>query len=185
MLDRLLAILTKWATGRSIILLIVLFIVFNAFIVPVVYPKFETLDIQSTYTPAKAYDLIASYGDQGRHYYALIELTLDVVYPLTTALLFSFLTIFLYRRAFSEQSPLQKLGLAPFATMLFDYLENACVVTLLLSYPKQLTALAQISNIFTFTKYILGFVELALLCVGLFGLLFNKGFFKPKDRPAR
>jgi hypothetical protein len=44
----------RMASGKIILLLLVLFLLANLVIIPAVYPKFETLDTQQSYTPAKA-----------------------------------------------------------------------------------------------------------------------------------
>lgn len=158
----------KLANGRIILLLLFLFLLANLVIIPAIYPKFETLDMLSSYTPGKAYDLISSYGEQGRQSYAVIEVTLDLVYPFITALMFSLMNLYTFKRAFPGNGWVLKLSLTPYAILLADYLENACVVTMLLSYPRELIAVAQISNFFTITKFVLTPLQL-LFVVGLIG----------------
>jgi hypothetical protein len=161
---------SKLANGRNILILLVLFLLANLVIIPAIYPKFETLDTLSSYTPGKAYNLISSYGEQGRQSYAVIEVTLDLVYPFITALMFSLIILYTFKRAFPGNDWVLKLSLTPYAGLLADYLENACVVTMLLSYPHELIAVAQISNFFTITKFVLASFQL-LFVVGLIGWL--------------
>ena len=80
-------ILGKLATGKIILILLALFLLVNFVAVPLVYPKFQTLDMSNGYSPAQAYQLIASYGPQGRQNYAIIEVTLDLVYPFVSGLI--------------------------------------------------------------------------------------------------
>ncbi|HVM70690.1 MAG TPA: hypothetical protein VMT91_02945 [Anaerolineales bacterium] len=159
-------LLTKLATGWNILILLALFWLIILVAQPAFYPKFQTLDTLTSYSPAQAYKLIASYGDQGRHYYAVIECSLDLVYPFISALLFSLLTIFAFRRGFPGQQWMQWLALLPFAVMASDYMENICVVTMLLVYPRQLETLASLSNFFTRAKLALTPFELVFL-IGL------------------
>ncbi len=170
MADKLLALLTKLATGRLIIILLLLMILINVVVLPAIYPP-DTLDVQSSYSPEKAYQLIASYGEAGRHYYVLIELTLDLIYPILVALTFSSLTIYLFRRIFPLDSFWQKLPLVGPLGMLVDYLENASIVTMLLSYPRRLDIVAQAANIFTVTKFLFTYLEAVLILIGLLGWL--------------
>ncbi|RPI94449.1 MAG: hypothetical protein EHM40_06520 [Chloroflexi bacterium] len=167
MADKLLTLLTKLAIGKWVILFLFLVIAINAFVLPVIYPRFETLDMQSSYSPEQAYQLIASYGEEGRQYYTLIELTLDVVYPLLSALMFISLTIFLFRRVFPPGSFWQKLPLLGPIVMVVDYLENTAIVTMLLNYPRRLDLLAQAANMFTVAKFGLSQLELILIVIGL------------------
>lgn len=168
MADRLLALLTKLATGWWILVFLLLVIAINAYVLPAIYPP-DTLDIQSSYSPEKAYQLISSYGEQGRQYYALIELTLDLIYPILAALMFSTLTIYFFRRVFPLNSFWQKLPLLGPIVMIVDYLENASIVMMLLSYPRRLDIVAQAANVFTVTKSILTWPELILILIGLLG----------------
>jgi hypothetical protein len=171
MANKLLTLLTKFATGKLVILFILLVIAVNAFLLPALYPSFETLDMQSSYSPDKAYQFIDSYGEAGRQSYALIELTLDLVYPILSALMFSSFTIFFFRRLFPLTSFWQKLPLLGPIVMGIDYLENISIVTMLFSYPRQLDLVARAANVFTVTKFILSDVELILMMIGLLGWL--------------
>ncbi len=171
MADKLVALLTKLATSKLILLFLFLVIAVNAFVLPLIYPRFETLDLQSSYSPEKAYQLIASYGEEGRGYYALIELTLDLMYPLLSALFFSSLTIYLLRRVFPPDSLWQKLPLLGLLVMSVDYLENTGIVVMLLSYPRRLDLVAQAANMFTIVKFGLSQLELIVIVLCLAGWL--------------
>lgn len=171
MADKLLALLTKLSTGRLIILFILLMMAGDWFLLPAVYPSFETLDLQSSYSPEQAYQFIESYGEEGRQYYAIIELTLDLVYPILSALFFSTLTIYFFRRVFPLSSFWQKLPLLGPIVMVVDYLENAAIVTMLLNYPSRLDLVAQAANLFTVAKFALSGLELILILVGFIGWL--------------
>ncbi|HSK87517.1 MAG TPA: hypothetical protein VK880_04130 [Anaerolineales bacterium] len=171
MADKLIKLLTKLATGKLVIVFILLVIAINAFVVPAVYPRFETLDMKASYSAEEAYQLIASYGEEGRQYYAIIELTLDVIYPLLSALMFSSLTIYFFRRVFPLNSFWQKLPLLGLIVMAVDYLENTAIVVMLLNYPRRLEVVAQAANMFTVAKFALSQLELIVILVGLVGWL--------------
>lgn len=167
MANKLLDLLTKLATGKLVVVFLLLVIAVEAFILPAIYPRFETLDIQPSYSPEKAYQLIDSYGEAGRQYYLLIELTLDAVFPLLLALFFGSLMIYLFRRVFPLDSFWQKLPLLAPIVMVVDYLENTSVVVMLLNYPRRLDLLAQAANLFTVAKFVLYGLELILIAIGL------------------
>ena len=67
--------LGRLATGKNILILLALFLLADLVVVPLVYPRFQTLDMLNGYTPTQANQLIASYGQQGRQSYAIIEAT--------------------------------------------------------------------------------------------------------------
>ena len=166
-------VLVNLSNGKNILILLMLFLLVNLVAVPVLYPKFQTLDTLTNYTPEKAYNLISSYGNQGRQYYAIIELTLDLIYPLISALLFSLAILYTFRQGFPSFAWTNQLALIPFGVMLADYIENVCVVSMLLSYPRRIPVVAEISNIFTVTKLALTPLELLFLA-GLAGWLIRR-----------
>ncbi len=170
MADKIIALLAKLATGRWVIVFLFLVIAFN-FALKWIYPSFPTLDIQSSYSPEKAYQLISSYGEAGRREYIVTELTVDIIYPILWALLFSTFTIYFFRRIFPLESFWQKLPLLGPIVMIVDYLENASIVMMLLNYPRRLEVIARAANIFTMTKFWLSDLELILILIGLLGWL--------------
>lgn len=173
--------LSRLAKSGNIIALLLLFFFANLVLIPAVYPKFQTLDLLPSYTPAEAYRLIDSYGAQGRQQYAIVELTLDLAYPLLLGLLFSLLALVTFQRAFPAPSWTHRLALLPFLVMLADYLENACVTILLMAFPRDLPTVAALANIFTVTKQVLTPLELVFI-VGLVVWLIKSR--KPRATPA-
>ena len=164
--------LSKWATGRSVLLLLAVFLLFNLVLIPAWYPKFQTLDTLATYTPEQAYSQIASYGEQGRQQYLVTELTLDALYPLSTALFFGLLTIYSFRRGFPQHPWTRWLAVIPLAELAVDYLENASVVAMLLRYPAEVPVVAAAANVFTMAKFALTLPELVFV-IGLVAWLFR------------
>jgi hypothetical protein len=66
--------------------------------------------IAPSYTPEKAYSMIASYGDEGRPLYRTFALTGDVIYPVVYSILFSLIISWLFQRSFASNSKLQMLS---------------------------------------------------------------------------
>lgn len=173
-------VLAKWATGRNVLLLLAVFLLFNFVLIPVLYPRFQTLDTLPSYTPTEAYDHLSSYGEQGRQQYLLTELTLDVFYPLSTALFFGLLTLYSFRHGFPDQPWTCWFVLIPLAELAVDYLENACVVTMLIRYPAELPLIAAAANVFTVAKFALTLPELVFV-VGLAAWLLR--FLRRRTHP--
>ncbi len=184
MIEKLLNFLARLATGRNILICLGLFIAFNAIIFPMAGSRIQALsggvgplDLQFSYTPETAYEMLTAYGE-GRMFYALIQVTADVVYPVVYTLLFSLLLTYLFQRGFPGNAALQRLALLPFGAMLADYLENIGIVTLLLSYPAQLPAVAQAASLFTTLKWLSVGAVLALVVVGLAALALKRLYRK-------
>lgn len=181
MQNRILNLFNRLATGRTILILLGLFIFFNAVIMPMVGAKIQEysggvgpFDLQFSYTPEQALTMLKAYGEQGRPLYALVDLTLDVVYPLVTFLLFGALLTFLLRRGFPNNATMQKLALLPLGTLLMDYLENVCVVTMLMTFPNTSTLVAQLSSLFTTTKWIFVGLTFVVTLIGAVAWLARK-----------
>ena len=169
------------ASGRNVLVLLLLFFAFNMAVIPPVIANFGAMsngvgivDLLYSYTPEELYSHIASFDVQGRQLYMLHELTLDILYPMISALLFSLAIAYLLKRTLPATHPMQCLALVPLAAMLVDYLENICIVLTLASYPERLSSLAQIANVFTVSKWALAYAELLLIVGSLIGFLFQK-----------
>ena len=166
--------LERWAARRNILILLGLFLLFTLIIFPLLTARltslsggFSLLDNEFSYTPEKAYQMISAYGAEGRPLYLITTLTADLVYPLIYALLLSLGMIYFFHQTFSQDSPVQGAFYLPIAAMVADYLENICLVILLVSFPHWVEGLAQAANIFTGLKWGL---LLASILMAIFGL---------------
>jgi hypothetical protein len=176
MLDKISALLVKYAKGWIVLVFLALDVIFMAYVMPNAGAwmagdagAISPLDLQFFYTPARAFEMIASYSDYGRQVYKMIELTLDIIYPIIYTLSYSLLITFLFQRAFDKNGKIQKLHLFPFGAWLFDLLENLGIVTLLYAYPLQPTILAIMTGVFTSLKWLFAFASIIAVMGGLVG----------------
>lgn len=163
MIDRLSTELDKRANGKSILAASLLYLL----IVIGILPKAEALlksesggfgpiDLKFGYTPEEAYRMVEAYGERGRKRYAIIELTVDLLYPLVYATLLALVMTYGLRRSLRPDHPLQKAHVLPYGVVLADYAENVGIVTMLLRYPARHESVAWLTSIFTVIKW-LGF----------------------------
>ena len=152
-LERFLDRLGRWGTGRTLLLLGAGYVFFGAVAFPAAYARIQAnasgagpLDVLYSFTPDEAYSRIEAYGADIRRLYALVEVTVDLAFPVLAAFLFSCLALFFFRRGASHSASLRYLALVPFAAMAADLLENAGIVTLLLGYPSRLDAVARLTS---------------------------------------
>jgi hypothetical protein len=129
------------------------------------------IDMEIGYTPSRAFQMVAAYGEQGRPLYILTTLAADLVFPLAYGLLFALLIVVTYRRAFPASRLVRFLVLFPFAAAGFDLLENACIVILLASHPAQWTWVAQLAGLFTLVKWSFVIMSVVLVSVGAAGVI--------------
>lgn len=166
--------LIKLATGRRVLMALAVLAVYSLVIMGPAYGRIETysggvgaIDFLIAYTPEQAYEMIAAYGPQGRQYYATIALTLDVLFPIGSAFVFSLILTYVFHRAFREKGVLQRTLLVPPAAVLADLLENVTITTMLLSYPQELYPIALAASAFSTVKWTAIAAQLTLVAIGL------------------
>jgi hypothetical protein len=130
----------------------------------------RALDFLIVYRPEKAYEMIAAYGEQGRHYYATIAPTLDTIFPLLSGSAFILTIASVYRRAFSREGVLHRALLIPVGAMVADLLENVGIVTMLLNYPRELRTIALLTSSMSTVKWTAVTAEIVLVAIGLVAL---------------
>ncbi|MCD4664967.1 MAG: hypothetical protein K8R68_06815 [Bacteroidales bacterium] len=165
----------KNVSGKSILFLFGMLLLFNFVLFPVFLPKGQNtkpIDTQFAYTPQKAYQIIENYEDTVIQLYIIGELTIDLIYPIIYSLLLSFILFFVYKN--------QKIVLFPFLILIADYFENFGIVTLLFSYPQKLMNVAWITSFFSTLKWILILVSFLIIILGLMKKLILKCDFRIK-----
>lgn len=173
-----LELILRWATWRNILVLWAVLAAFNLLVVGPAYRRIAELsggvgaiDFLIVYRPEKAYDMISAYGRQARGYYATISLTLDSVFPLLSAVTFCLTLAGLFSRAFSREGVLHRALFVPLGAMVADLLENAGIVTMVLSYPKRLVPVALLTSSFSTVKWTAVAAESFLILIGLIAWL--------------
>lgn len=184
MCNKLSEMLKKITNGWTILLFLALLLVFAGVIVPTVQHKLEAIsggsgpiDLMLSYTPDKAYSVIASFGDEGRSMYRAFAMSADIVYPVVYSVFFSLLITWLFQRGFKPVSKMQLLNIVPLGALLFDWFENINIITMLSIYPSQPPIVAQLSSICTSVKWGFGGVGFVLVLIG-FAMALKNGFKK-------
>jgi hypothetical protein len=177
----------RGATGVNLLFLGLLFSLFVGLLLPWAETELKAfsngtgpLDLLSFYTPDEAYTMLQAYGGQGRLFYTMVELSADVLYPLVSALLMSGLIIYVYSRVPYRRATIKTLFLFPLFTLLADYAENVCIVTMLINYPYRQDGLAIVSTIFTGLKWLLVLASLGIIVHGMVALAW--AFFRSRFR---
>jgi hypothetical protein len=176
--------LKRYATGRIILPFLALVLLFAVGILPMIQGKLVALsggsgrlDLLFSYTPEKAYSMIESFGDEGRSIYRLFIMTGDIIYPVVYTIFFSLLLTWLLERSFASDSKLQTLNIVPFGVLLFDWLENINIITMLTLYPTKSNMVAELASLCTSIKWSFGTVRYLIIFVVLIMALKN-GFKK-------
>jgi len=129
-------------------------------------------DIEMTgYSPQRVYDILMAQGEVGRAFYLHFIVPQDFPFPLFYALFYAATLTYLAQRLFPGDSRWQQIGLMGLSAGLADWMENLCLLPLLLSYPQRLDVLAMIACIFTILKTILVVTNMVAIVIGLGWLL--------------
>lgn len=124
------------------------------------------IDLMMAPSPAQILAAMEAYGS-ARPFYAGIELSADILYPISYAFFYSLLISFLLQRAFGNDSKFQRLNLLPFGAWLFDLLENVCILTLIYTFPAQSTAVAGVLMVINGIKWLFAGLSILSLVFGL------------------
>lgn len=177
-LSRLIEFLERRASPKTVVVLVMAILPFNALFFPFIGDKLEEisgyrlLDIMFNYSPADVFTRLEAYGYSGRLLYLLSSWSVDFIYPLLYSFLLSFLLTLFLRRAFSPGNPLIRMQLLPFGMMFFDYLENGTIAILLAAFPAKPLFLAALASLFTSLKWCFSAITFIALLVAIAGLLF-------------
>ncbi len=99
------------------------------------------LDMLPLPDPERAHRALALLGPDGRHQYAVLLLTFDVLFPLTVALFF---------HAWLSG----RLRVLPWMTLALDYAENIACGVLVATFPNESPTVAAVAGILTAVKFV-------------------------------
>jgi len=181
MIEKLSNWLERNANGWLILILLAVEIAFMGFILPGAQAKIEgfsggvgVLDLTFFPSAEKILADINAYGDEGRAFYRTVELTADILYPISYTLFYSLLAAFLLQRAFPANGAIQRLNVIPFGAWFFDLLENVGLVGLLSVFPAQPVALAWFVTFANGVKWIFAGASVLVLFFALGAWVFRK-----------
>lgn len=129
------------------------------------------LDLLPLPDPERAHRALALLGDAGRHQYAVLLVTFDILFPLTLALFFNS-----WLRG--------RLRWLPWATLALDYAENLVCGILLATFPHESRGLASLVGVLTALK-MAGYACSLVALGGELGTLLLARFRSPGGVGAR
>lgn len=158
---------------KQVVLSIVIFIIFLAFVLPYIsnYTETHTGSSQSPdtsliYSVEDLYNIAETYGIDGRKSYVFIRFTFDLIWPIVY---FYFLvTTVSYLLKKSNLVRLKYLIILPLSGLIFDYLENISSSIVMITYPIKINMIAYLVPYFTLLKWIfigLSFINLIVLLI--------------------
>ncbi len=165
-------IINKYANIKNTALLFGLVLLFSFIIIPISFKlnnELQLLDLHFFYSPQKAYSILEKYNETERGNYLLAALTVDLIYPIIYSSMLCFIVFLIYRN--------ETLAKVPFLILIFDYMENFGIATMICNYPDKLLIVAWITSFATSLKWFL--VSFSIIIIA-FGLLTKRHLWKRK-----
>lgn len=169
--------LNKISNWKTLLFFFLAYMSFNAFFLKNAEEKINSLsgnkngviDLTFGFNVEKTLSMVAAYSAEARSYYARTELTTDLIYPIVYAFFFGIILTLLFKN--KTYSPSPWINILPFISLVFDYLENVCIVTLLNSYPNQNYTMGVLCELVKFCKWLVFGVILVVILYGLIRLV--------------
>lgn len=124
---------------------------------------FRPLDLRVGYSAADALSALTVLGDDGRRFYLLVELTVDVLYPIVYGVFFFLLARWLLAKVPPSPVWAERASLLPFAAAGLDLAENALIVALIARYPERMPTVTALANATTAAKFLCLALTVALV----------------------
>ncbi len=152
--------INKHATGKKVLLSVIMANIIYALMVFVTIPKvsafgdgLKVLDMVPTgYDFDYVKSLFDNLGEEGRAVYLKQQIPLDLIYPFLYAISNLLLLAYLLKKSGIQKTRFYFLCLIPVAGRIFDYLENFGTIGLLTKYPEITPFQVSINNYFTILK---------------------------------
>lgn len=138
----------------------------------------NAFDLQTFgYSVSEARSIVNNMNDQITNLYLFPQLTLlDLVYPFLIALFLSSFLFRLIRITKTKNRANSMLLIVPFLAMLFDYLENICIILMITKSVETSEYFVLFSSTFTLLKSVLtSFAWIAILCYVIRWFRINNG----------
>ena len=142
--------------------------------------KVQILDLCFSYTPEQARQYLSEYSPEARIFAAKFNLIADTIYPISYAFFFAILLAWVFKPLRESLPACRNIHLLPLAILIFDYMENICVINMLTKFPDISDGLIRQGSGLTSIKWIL--VGITVFSV-LAGFLLRL-WFSLKSRPA-
>jgi hypothetical protein len=185
MFDKLYQSFRKSAKTGNVLILFLACLVFTGVVLPWANGELKSVsngiteaDLPFSYSTEQIYKIFKSYGSQGREWNTLMQLTIYAVYPLINSILVSLLILKVYGKLALKDNFIKILFLIPAVALLADYIENMCLVLMLVNYPYKLEMVSWLANVCTQAKWIFLLTSIALAIIGALLLLIKYIHFK-------
>lgn len=175
MFQRFVNIVLDKATGKAVIVLLILYIIFSAGIMGWGAKKMnafsgkevQVLDLCLTgYSPAAVKTYLSDYSPEARNFAANFNAIADTAYPIVYTIMLSVVLAWVYKSRIQLNKAFGYLLLLPLLMMLFDFIENYHIISMLNLYPNIPERVVNAGSFFTQMKWGLFAVIILLIPAG-------------------
>jgi hypothetical protein len=179
----------RHALPHYIAILFALLLVFNLIVFPGYINEItqgedpRILDVRFGFSPDEAYNTLASFSDRGRIVYFRMLALIDSIYPVVYGLFFILTASFFLNKALKKGSIWRLFNLAAIDIVIFDFLENLFLISLLMRFPERADGLARLASFAGMIKWLSVAVTLGIIVTGILAWIFQKrnDIRKPED----
>lgn len=153
-------IVSKYLSGKKVLLLFVLTNMVYAVMILITIPKvmafsgeLKLLDMMPLgYDLDDINALFAALGEKGRSIYLYNQIPVDMIYPFLFGISYSLIFAYFLNKLGKLDSVFFYVSLLPLVAGIADYLENIGIVLMLTKFPDVSPGLAGITNVFSMVK---------------------------------
>lgn len=158
-----------------IMVLLLAVAVFNLLVFPfhlgIISPDGDVsiLDVRFGYSPGEAYQALAAMGSEGRAEYLRMLAITDIFYPFVYGTLLILAASFFLNRALRRNSILRIFNLVALDAILFDLIENCCIIWLIIQFPTESNAVAWMASTAGIVKWLAVAASVVVILLGIVG----------------
>ncbi len=175
--------------GKRVLILFIITNIIYVFMLAVTIPKVMSFSngmklpdmLPMGYDTDYVNALLSALGEEGRNFYLLRQIPVDMVYPLLFGVSWCLVLAWFLNKLGKLNGSLFYLCLLPLLAGLFDYLENIGMIVILNRYPDNPDFLTQATNVFTILKSLLSTFYFITLIFAVVAFVIKK-YQKRPDR---
>jgi ABC-type sugar transport system permease subunit len=162
MFQRFVNIALEKATGKAVIVLLALYLIFNAVVMGWGAKKInalsgkevQILDLCLTgYSPEEVNAYLSDYSPEARSFAAKFNAIADTAYPIVYTIMLTVLLAWVYKSRIQLNKSYRYLLLLPLLMMVLDYLENYHIIAMLHRYPGIPEDIVEAGSMLTVAKW--------------------------------
>jgi hypothetical protein len=149
----------KKAGLKAVIIWGAVFLFFNIIVFPVLgnqidpAGEYNILDLFFGYSMKEAFSVLEGIGEDGRSAHLYATAVADMIYPVIYSVFLSLLIAVLIKKLLSTESCFSYFVFSPFIIMLFDFIENSAIISMLISFPDITETMAKAGSIAGIAKW--------------------------------